>query len=83
MGRPFLAPPGIPADRAAALRRAFAATVADPAFLADAEKLKLEINPVSGEAVEAIIARMYAAPREVIELVKRIVPQPEAAGAAR
>jgi tripartite-type tricarboxylate transporter receptor subunit TctC len=83
MGRPFLAPPGIPADRAAALRRAFAAAVEDPAFRADAGKLKLEINPVSGETVAAIVARMYAAPREVIDLVKRIVPQPESAGAIR
>ena len=45
MGRPFAAPPGVPADRKQALRRAFDATLKDPAFLAEAEKLKLEVNP--------------------------------------
>jgi tripartite-type tricarboxylate transporter receptor subunit TctC len=74
MGRPFLAPPGIPADRAAALKRAFDATMKDPQFLAEAEKMQLEINPVSGDEVQAIVARMYAAPASVVERVKRIVP---------
>src|SRR5437588_3381876 len=55
MGRPFLAPPGIPADRVAALRKAFMDAMKDPSFLAEAEKAKLEINPVSGEAVQSIV----------------------------
>ena len=49
MGRPFLAPPGVPPDRAAALRKAFMDTMTDKEFLADAEKAQMEINPVSGE----------------------------------
>jgi tripartite-type tricarboxylate transporter receptor subunit TctC len=67
MGRPFAAPPGIPADRKVALRRAFDATLKDPAFLAEAEKLKLEVNPVSGEEVDKLIAELYASPKDVVE----------------
>jgi tripartite-type tricarboxylate transporter receptor subunit TctC len=74
MGRPFLAPPGIPGDRADALKHAFDATMKDPEFLADAGKLRLEINPVSGDEVQAMVARMYGAPASVVDLVKRIVP---------
>ena len=66
MGRPFLAPPGVPAERLAALRKAFMATMRDPAFLAEAEKIKLEIRPVSGEAVQKLVAEVYASPPEVI-----------------
>lgn len=67
MGRPFAAPPGIPADRRQALRRAFDATLKDPAFLVDADKLKLEVNPVTGEAVDKLIAELYATPKDVVE----------------
>ena len=49
MGRPYLAPPGVPKDRAEALRKAFMDTMKDKEFLADAEKSQLEINPVSGD----------------------------------
>jgi len=55
LGRPFLAPPGLPRDRAEALRKAFMATMKDKAFLADADKAKLEITPVSGEAIQKIM----------------------------
>ena len=55
LGRPFLAPPDLPADRAAALRKAFMDTMKDKAFLADAEKAKLEITPVSGDAIQKIM----------------------------
>jgi hypothetical protein len=65
MGRPFLAPPGIPADRTAALRKAFMDTMKDPGFLAEAEKMKLEINPVSGEAVQQIVQEVYQTPKAI------------------
>jgi tripartite-type tricarboxylate transporter receptor subunit TctC len=65
MGRPFLAPPGVPADRAAALRKAFMDTMTDKEFLAQAEQAKMEINPVSGEDVEALIKEAYATPAAV------------------
>jgi tripartite-type tricarboxylate transporter receptor subunit TctC len=55
LGRPFLAPPGVPADRAAALRKAFMDTMKDKDFLAEAKKAKLEVNPISGDAVQKIM----------------------------
>jgi hypothetical protein len=55
LGRPFLGPPGIPADRAAALQAAFVAVMKDKALLAEAEKAKLEITPLGGDAVKKII----------------------------
>ena len=63
MARPYAAPPRVPAERLAALRRAFDATMRDPGFLSDAERLGLEANPVTGEAVEALISEIYGAPR--------------------
>jgi len=73
LGRPFLAPPGIPADRAAALRTAFDVMVADAAFLAEAERLRLEINPASGADVEALLAEAYATPPHIIERARESV----------
>jgi tripartite-type tricarboxylate transporter receptor subunit TctC len=67
MGRPFLAPPGIPADRAAALRKAFSETMTDKEFLADTEKAQMEINPVAGEKLEQLVKEVYATPKEVAE----------------
>jgi tripartite-type tricarboxylate transporter receptor subunit TctC len=78
MGRPFLAPPDLPPERAKALRAAFWAAANDPALIAEADRMKLEVNPVSAEDVDALVARMYKAPPDVIDLVKRILPQPEA-----
>jgi tripartite-type tricarboxylate transporter receptor subunit TctC len=69
MGRPFLAPPGVPADRVAALRKAFMDTMADPAFLAEAKKAQLEITPVSGEKVQALVEDVYKTPKAVADKV--------------
>jgi tripartite-type tricarboxylate transporter receptor subunit TctC len=71
MARPFAAPPGVPADRAALLRRAFDATMKDPEFLSEAAKLKTDVLPTTGEDVQKLVARMYATPRPVIERVKK------------
>jgi len=73
MGRPFLAPPGIPADRVAALRKAFMDTMKDPTFLAEAEKARLEINPVSGEAVQSIVQDIYRTPKPIADKVADMV----------
>ena len=67
MGRPFVAPPGIPPERLAALRKAFMDTVTDKEFLADAAKAKLEINPADGEKVEALVKEIYATPPAVAQ----------------
>ncbi|HZT51506.1 MAG TPA: hypothetical protein VFA22_06225 [Stellaceae bacterium] len=66
MARPFAAPPGIPAERKAALRAAFEATLRDPDFLAQAKTAKLEINPVSGAQIDAMLAEIYATPKDIV-----------------
>jgi tripartite-type tricarboxylate transporter receptor subunit TctC len=63
---PYIAPPGVPADRIAALRRAFMETMKDKDFLADAEKAKLEIMPVPGEQIEKLVGELNATPASVI-----------------
>lgn len=73
MGRPFLAPPGIPADRAAALRKAFMDTMNDKEFLADAEKAKLEITPVSGDDLEKLVREVYATPPDLVKRATAIL----------
>jgi len=57
-GRPYFLPPGVPAERVAALRRAFDATMKDKEFLADAEKLKLDVDPLTGEQVAALVEQV-------------------------
>jgi tripartite-type tricarboxylate transporter receptor subunit TctC len=73
LGRPFLAPPGVPADRAAALRRAFDDMVKDPAFLAEAERMRLEITPIGGEELQQILVRMSATPADIAAKVRAIL----------
>ncbi len=65
-GRPFLAPPGVPADRVKALQAAFMATMADPDFLKDATKQRLEIAPISGEKIGELMADLYASSPEIV-----------------
>ena len=67
MGRPFLGPPNIPPDRTAALRDAFMATMKDKDFLADTEKTQMEINPVSGDRVQALVKEIYSTPPEIVK----------------
>jgi tripartite-type tricarboxylate transporter receptor subunit TctC len=69
-GRPFFLPPGVPADRIKALRQAFDATVKDPAFLGDAARAKIDIDPLSGEAVQTLIAEVSKTPADVVERVR-------------
>jgi tripartite-type tricarboxylate transporter receptor subunit TctC len=73
MGRPFLAPPGIPAERVAVLRKAFMDTMKSGEFLAEAEKMQLEINPVSGDAVQKIVQEVYRTPKAVAAAVAQMV----------
>ena len=67
MGRPFFAPQQVPRDRVDALRNAFDQTMQDTDFVADAEKAKLEVNPVSGSKVEAIVQDIYNTPGEIMK----------------
>jgi tripartite-type tricarboxylate transporter receptor subunit TctC len=59
LGRPFVAPPGVPADRLEALRKAFMDTMKDPEFLAEAEKAQLEVTPIDGAKVQQIVVDAY------------------------
>jgi len=70
-GRPFLAPPGVPPARINALRRAFDATMKDKDFLAEADKLKLEIEPMTGEIVQDMVAKLAATPPEVVQAARQ------------
>jgi tripartite-type tricarboxylate transporter receptor subunit TctC len=72
-GRPFAAPPGAPADRVAALRRAFQDTLDDKDFIAQADKSQLEIDPMSGDAIAVMLARAYAAPKPIVERAAELV----------
>jgi tripartite-type tricarboxylate transporter receptor subunit TctC len=70
-GRPFFLPPNVPPDRVAALRRAFDATMKDPAYLAEADKLKIEVDPLSGEQVAALVDQVTRTPPELVERVRK------------
>ena len=72
MGRPFFAPPAVPAERVKALRDAFARTFKDAAFLAEAEKMGVEVQHVGGEQIQALVERIYASPPDVIARAKAV-----------
>jgi tripartite-type tricarboxylate transporter receptor subunit TctC len=69
-GRPFFMPPNVPADRVTAMRRAFDAAVKDKDFLAEAEKLKIEVDALSGEEVATLIGKLYETPQDVVARVR-------------
>jgi tripartite-type tricarboxylate transporter receptor subunit TctC len=73
LGRPFIAPPGVPADRVALLRAAFRQAIDDPALREEARKLRLAINPMGGEEAQQVIERLYRTPKQVVERTRRIV----------
>jgi len=73
LGRPLLMPPGVAAERVAALRRAFAATMADPDFLAEGERVGLGLNaPRSGEQIQEVVERAYQSPPRVIDRLRQL-----------
>src|SRR5215510_622544 len=71
--RPFVLPPGVPAEQVATLRAAFDAIMKDKQFLEDAEKTGIDIVPLSGTKVQQLVERIYAAPKSVIERAKEIL----------
>jgi tripartite-type tricarboxylate transporter receptor subunit TctC len=75
LGRPFVAPPNIPADRAGALRKAFEATMNDQAFLAEMTAKKLDVGPVSWQRIEMLLKDFYATPQDVVEETKTIITE--------
>jgi tripartite-type tricarboxylate transporter receptor subunit TctC len=77
MARPFVAPPGVPPDRAAALQAAFLAVHRDPQFLADAARLKIEVDAVGAQAVVEAIDRIIDAPADVLDRLRKLLTKQE------
>lgn len=75
MGRPLAAPPGVPAARVAALRLAFERALADPEFMAEADRLQLEISPVSGDILQAMVKRMFQTPLDIVAAARTAISQ--------
>ncbi len=71
LARPYIAPPGIPLERAQALRDAFWATMHDPEFLAEMERLQLAVDPVSGPDMEKLLKEAYALPDPLVQRVRK------------
>src|SRR5262245_23396403 len=73
MGRPYLAPPDVPKDRAETLRKAFMDTMTDHEFLADAEKSQLEITPIDGAEVEKLVKELYQTPKPLADKAAQFI----------
>ena len=73
-GRPYVLPPGVPSDRVELMRKAVAAAVKDPALLAEAAKMKLDMTYQAPAQLEALLAKLYQTPPETIAAVKKLLP---------
>ena len=71
LGRPFAMPPDVPPERVAALRRAFVQALNDKQLLAEAQRMNIEIEPLSGERMQTIVDDLYKTPKDIIDLAKR------------
>lgn len=71
--RPYVLPPGTPKERVATLRRAFQDTLKDPEFLADAEKAKLDIEPITGEEMEKLVAKLFKLSPAIVTKLKDVL----------
>ena len=73
IGRPVAAPPGLPADRLEVLRRAFDETMKDPEFLAEAQKLQLEIEPLTAHEIDTLLASAFATPKAIVAQAAELI----------
>ena len=73
LGRPFVAPPGMPASRVEAMRRAFDATMKDPQFIDEAAKQSLSVEPMTGEELTQQIQRAYASPPDIVKKTAEVL----------
>jgi tripartite-type tricarboxylate transporter receptor subunit TctC len=73
LGRPMIAPPGVPADRVKILREAYNKALADPELIAEVTKSRLDMDPSTGEEIEALVKEIMDQPPEVVALVKKIL----------
>lgn len=71
IGRPYVLPEGVPRERVVALRKAFMAALADPALLAEAAKMKLDVEPMSGDDVQAMVTQLFAMPKRIVMRAKQ------------
>jgi tripartite-type tricarboxylate transporter receptor subunit TctC len=70
-GRPYMMAPGVPADRVAALRAAFMQTMRDPDLLGEARRIGIDVDPISGEELQALAEKIFATPAAVVEQAKQ------------
>ena len=73
LSRPYAAPPEVPPDRARALQQAFMATHKDPAYLADAEKVGIEVSPIDGEAIRKLIEQIARTPADQLKRIENLI----------
>src|SRR6202008_770348 len=81
-GRPYVLPPGLPADRTAALRKAFVSALNDKALRAEAAKMQLDVDPLPGEELQMLVASLYATPRHLVERARQALSPKTAGGPA-
>jgi tripartite-type tricarboxylate transporter receptor subunit TctC len=72
-GRPFVMPPGVPEERFQAVRKAFAEMTKDAEFLADAKKVGIDIDIVTGDEIDTVLRRVYATPPDIVDVVRKAV----------
>ncbi len=76
-GRPYFLPPDVPPERVEALRRAFDATMRDPAFLEGAKQMEIDVDPMTGEETQALIAQVHqTTPADVVDRVRAMMAEP-------
>jgi hypothetical protein len=73
-GRPYVLAPEVPKERVDALRKAFMATMQDPQLVAEAKRIRLDIIPIAGDELQAMIAKMYATPKDLLEKARQAMP---------
>jgi tripartite-type tricarboxylate transporter receptor subunit TctC len=73
MARPLVAPPDVPQQRVAALRAAFDATMKDPQYMEEARRIGLDINPVAGEGIAALVRQVQATPQPVVDRLRELL----------
>jgi tripartite-type tricarboxylate transporter receptor subunit TctC len=74
-GRPFVMPPGVPDERFKAVRKACEAMTKDEQFLAEAKKLRMDIDVVRGEEIDEILRRVYATPPDIVEIARKAISE--------
>ena len=77
MTRPLMAPPEVPAERLAALRAAFDATMTDPQFLEETQRIGLDLSPLGGDGITKLIQQVQATPQDVVDRLRELLARPK------